>query len=252
MRVAAIVGICGLSFAACQMEPSTREAESGRGGASTATANSGVQAARLLVIDEDSIDNGNPPNFFSARDVNDDVAEIGVRAQLRFFRDNPGRTIVLHTGQVGDEGWLALKTIPESWAAAGGLPGYVGQPERNPEDPPPHGTGPGLGAPDANGDRESLLDKVPDVTPLRATGLRSLEGRDVCAVVYDSNIAINFNPLTGSLKGANLGTVAFKVLSVTESTASSLPEGEIMILSAIEVCRRPFVLLTDAEAPTPT
>lgn len=31
--------------------------------------------------------------------------------------------------------------------------------------------GPGLGGEDAGGDREALLDKVPDVTPLRATGL---------------------------------------------------------------------------------
>ena len=211
--------------------------------------------AVVLIIDEESIDNGNPPNFFTRRDVNDDVAEIGVRAQLRFFRDNPGKTITLHTGQVGDEGWFALKKVPESWAPAGGLAGYIGNPGANPEDPPPHGTGPGLGAPDANGDRESLLDKVPDVTPLRATGLKNLEGRDACAVVYDSNITINYDPLNASLKGANLGTVAFKVLSVTPLTgysSSSLPQVEIMILDAREACRRALLLLTDTEAPAPT
>ena len=35
----------------------------------------------------------------------------------------------------------------------------------------------------------------------------------VCAVVYDSNISINDGPLNASLKGANLGTVALRVLS---------------------------------------
>ena len=190
--------------------------------------------ALFLVIDEDSIDNGNPPNFFSDMDVNDHIADIGLRAQLPFFASNPGATIVLHTGQVGDEGWFALKTIPASWAAAGptadGLRNYLV-------------AGPGLGTPDANGDREALLDKVPDVTPLRATGLKLLEGQGVCAVVYDSDISINYDPLNGSLKGANLGIVAFEVISVTELTgfsSSSLPKVTVEILDAEEVCEGPL------------
>jgi len=73
----------------------------------------------FLVIDEESIDNGNPPNFFSDVDVNDDIADIGERAQLPFFAANVGQTIRLHTGEVGDEGWFALNTIPESWDDAG-------------------------------------------------------------------------------------------------------------------------------------
>ena len=207
----------------------------------------------VLIIDEDSIDNGNPPNFFSRRDVNDDVAEIGVRAQLRYFLKHPGTTITLHTGQMGDEGWFALTKVPASWAPAGGLAGYVGNSAANPEDPPPHGTGPGLGAPDANGDRESLLDKVPDVTPLRADGLKKLEGRQVCAVVYDGDIGINYGPLTGSLKGANLGTVAFEVVAVTPlmgASSSSLPQVKITILDARAICTKDrLVLFTDAPAP---
>lgn len=39
--------------------------------------------AKFLVIDEDSIDNGLRPNIFTAADVNDDIAEIGVRAEPR-------------------------------------------------------------------------------------------------------------------------------------------------------------------------
>src|SRR5207237_5898632 len=116
--------------------------------------------------------------------VNNDVAAVGVRAQLRFFRDQIGRTITLPAGAVGDEGWFALKTIPASWAQAGGAAGFVGNPAANPEDPAPQGTGPGLGAPDANGDRDSLLKAVPNVTPLRATALNNLIRRDGCAVVH--------------------------------------------------------------------
>jgi hypothetical protein len=208
----------------------------------------------VLIIDEESIDNGNPPNFFSPRDVNDDVAEIGIRAQLRYFAEHLGTTITLYTGQMGDEGWFALTEVPASWAPAGGLAGYVGNSAANPEDPPPHGTGPGLGAPDANGDRESLLDNVPDVTPLRAEGLKKLEGRQVCAVVYDANIGINYGPLTGNLKGANLGTVGFEVVSVTPlvgASSSSLPEVRITILDARVICTRDrLIVFTDAPKPT--
>lgn len=143
----------------------------------------------------------------------------------------------------GDEGWFALKTIPDSWATTGptsdGLRNYLL-------------AGPGLGTPDITGNRETLLDNIPDVTPLRATGLKMLEGRQVCAVVYDSDISINYGPLNGSLKGANLRTVAFKVLSVTALTgfsSSSLPQVEIEILDADGVCGGSLSLFTVAPEP---
>ena len=195
----------------------------------------------FLVIDEDSIDNGNPPNFFSDINVNDDIADIGVRDQLRFFADNTGLIITLHTGEVGDEGWFALKTIPNSWKKAGptsdGLRNYLF-------------AGPGLGS---EPDPEKHLDKIRGVTPLRATGLNLLLDKQVCAVVYDSDISINYQPLDGSLKGANLGIVAFEVISVMQLTgfsSSSLPEVEIEILDAEWICfEGPLQLLTDAPAP---
>jgi len=112
--------------------------------------------------------------------------------------------------------------------------------------------GPGLGTEDDDGDRESILDKIPDVTPLRFSGLKLLEGERVCAVVYDSDISINYDPLDGNLKGANLGTVAFEVLSVTtltDASSSSLPLVEVEILDAEEVCEGVFELFTDAPEP---
>lgn len=210
------------------------------------------QKAVFLVIDDESIDNGTAPNFFSDVEVNDHIAEIGVRSQVPYFAANVGSTITLQTGQVGDEGWFALKKTPDTWVAAGptpdGLRNYLGSPSL----PFPHNVGPGLGTPAPNGDREALLDKVADVTPLRAAGLKLLEGKRVCAVVYDSDIGIDYNPLTGSLRGANLGTVAFEVISVTPSTgfsSSSLPEVEIRILDSEEVCEGALTPFADAPEP---
>jgi len=203
----------------------------------------------FLVIDEDSIDNGIAPTFFEGDDVNEDDAEVGVRTQLPFFADNVGEMITLHTGEVGDEGWFALTKIPADWEA-GGVPGLT-----NFLLP-----GPGLGDESDELGPEDLLDKIPDVTPLRFTGLNDLVGRTVCAVVYDSDISINYDPLDGSLKGANLGTVAFEVNSVTavagtdDFSDSSLPKVEITILDAKNIdgdgaCEGPLALFTDAPAP---
>jgi hypothetical protein len=45
-----------------------------------------AEAAALLVIDKQSIDNGNPPNYFPEVDVNDQLAEVGQRR--RWLRPN--------------------------------------------------------------------------------------------------------------------------------------------------------------------
>jgi hypothetical protein len=209
-------------------------------------------ATELLVIDDDSIDNGTAPNFFQVRAVNDQIARIGLRTPLPAFDGaNVGRTYTLHTGSVGDEGWFALKTIPATWNAAGptadGKRNYFG----NPAQPFPHSVGAGLGrAPNP----ERFLDKIPDVAPLRATALAMLAERNapICAVVYDGDIGMNYGPINGSLKGANLGTVAFQVLSSTPQTgssASSLPAVTVRVLNPRNVCGK---LLLFEEAPVPT
>jgi hypothetical protein len=197
----------------------------------------------FLLIDEDSIDHATPPNFFSDVDVNADMAEIGLRERLLFFADHTGETLTLPTGAVGDEGWFALKTIPASWAAVGrtgeGLRNYL------------HAD-PGLGTPDRHGNPEALLAQIPDITPLRATGLRLLAGKQVCAVVYDQDVQVTYAPLTGSLQGATLGIVAFEILAVTESTASSpaaLPQVEIQLLDADRLCAKELALFLDAPEP---
>lgn len=197
----------------------------------------------VLLIDEDSIDNGNEPNGFSDTDVNDQIARVGLREQLRFFKNNVGKTIDLYTGQVGDEAWFALTAVPNTWINAG---------------PTGNGTenflapGPGLGAPNIDDDREVLLDEIKGITPLRATGLKMLEGKKVLAVVYDSDISINYSPLEGNLKGDNLGVVAFEVLDVRKrenSSSSSLPIVSIRILDSDEVSKWKKVLFSNPPVP---
>ena len=202
----------------------------------------------FLIIDEDGIDNGLRPNFFSAKDVNDQIAKLGQRKELRWFDLHPGDEIVLWTGQMGDEGWFAPKFIPESWAAADndldsddGLRNFLGLP-----------VAPGLGA--GPGDKEKYLDKIPDVTPLRAEGLEMLEGRLICAVVYDSDISINYSPLNGSLKGATLGIVAFTVKldgvnQLFGQSSSTLPAVTLIVEDADEVCAGDQELFLDAPVP---
>ncbi|MCP9200973.1 hypothetical protein MKO06_13725 [Gramella sp. GC03-9] len=195
----------------------------------------------FLLIDEDAIDNGNEPNNFSETDVNDNIAEIGQRAILDYFQDNIGETIDLYSGQVGDEGFFAPSTIPDSWISAGptnsGLQNYLTP-------------GPGLGA--EGDDPEVLLDEIPDVIPLRATGLKMLEGETVYVVVYDSDISINYDPIEANLQGDNLGIVAFDVLSVTERTngsSSDLPVISIRIRDAEEIGQLNLGLFSNAPVP---
>ena len=199
----------------------------------------------FLIIDEDGIDNGLRPNFFSAKDVNDQIAKLGQRKELRWFDLHPGDEIVLWTGQMGDEGWFAPKFIPQSWEDTGptddGLRNFLGLP-----------VGPGLGA--GPGDKEKYLDKIPDVTPLRAEGLEMLEGRLICAVVYDSDISINYSPLNGSLKGATLGIVAFTVKldgvnQLFGQSSSTLPAVTLIVEDADEVCAGDQELFLDAPVP---
>lgn len=212
--------------------------ENGPGGVSNDT-----ETPVFIVIDEESVDNGGEPNDFSDIDVNDNRADLGQRDQLRYFRDNVGRTIELNTGEVGDEGWFALREIPNSWINTG---------------PTGNGAqnfaiaGPRLGAPYPDDDREVLLDKIPNVTPLRATGLTMLIGQTVFAVVYDSDVSINYSPLLGSLKGENLGVVALRVVDVRErvdGSTGSLPRVTVEIVDATTIDRSDLYLFSNAPVP---
>jgi hypothetical protein len=87
---------------------------------------------------------------------------------------------------------------------------------------------------------QSRLDKIPAVMPLRALGLDALVGKNVCAVVYDSDISINYDKSTfpftsGNLQGETLGIVAFTVNVTTTLngfSSSTLPQVTLTIRDA--------------------
>ncbi|MCB7480742.1 hypothetical protein [Christiangramia sediminis] len=229
-----------LSFSSCSDDDNNRNGDDGEPNEENGDAFDNSEIVFLL-IDEDAIDNGNEPNNFSETDVNDNIADIGQRQTLKYFQDNIGRVIDLYSGQVGDEAWFALKSIPDSWITTGptsnGLQNYLTP-------------GPGLGAP--GDDREVLLDEIPNVTPLRAAGLKMLEGETVYAVVYDSDISINYDPIEGNLQGDNLGIVAFDVIDVTarnDGSSSDLPRVTIRIRNAIEIAEMNLALFSNAPVP---
>jgi hypothetical protein len=173
-----------------------------------------VQDLCLVIIDEDGIDNdmrtieqaaashGITPD----RLVNDDrPTEVG-NPPLRWNELFPGDIVKLPTGEVEDEGWFALPEriryaddrrttlTDQQWFQAfiaGTLP-------------------------------QHLLDKVRDVMPLRNQELVQLIGRTCVAVVYDSDISMNYTPINANLQGGRYGLFTFTVLAV--EVAGSLPE----------------------------
>jgi hypothetical protein len=198
-------------------------------------------SAVLLVLDADAIAVGQPPNSFAETDINKDVADVGLRDRLPYFVRHVGDQIMLPGGQAGHEGWFALTSVPDTWQSAQGA-----------------GDGPqrfvlagsGLGSPDVNDDRQSLLDNVAGVTPLRASGLQTLIGRHVCGVVYAAKISWTQDASGTSLRGATLGLVAFSVAAVGGGDAAEPPSVEIEILDAAQTCSGALTLMSDAPNPS--
>lgn len=225
----------------------------------------GSEQPLFLIIDEDALDNGrhfnnsggqitpSGPQFFSDWDVNDDIASETQRSVLRYFQSNIGQTITLMSGETGDEGWFAPNCIPAKWISSysymdntcltgseqqTAIMNYLG----------------------INGTSaipsQQRLDKIPDVRPLRALGLNRLIGKVVYAVVYDSDVSINYDlgsPLgvNGNLQGETLGIVVFRVNEVrtlNNFSSSTLPEVQITILNASSFGNSNFGLLN---APIP-
>ncbi len=159
---------------------------------------------------------------------NDDIANPGVRVVL-FTRPNnitPYEGLELPTGQVGDEGLFWFTAEDPQVSLQNGATFTTGE------------------FIFAEGDAadENNLDKIAGVAPLRFDDIYNLEGASICAVVYDSDISINYDPLHGNLKGATLGLTAFDVTSVRPHPAggSYLPLITITLLTAddcLEVCR---------------
>jgi hypothetical protein len=182
--------------------------------------------AALLVLDEESL-SGKP---FKGK------AGERERGVLPYFAEHVGETLTVKTGQSGDEGWYAPNCIPAKWVGGSSNACLEGAQRETAID---NFFG-------ANGSSavpsQSRLDKIPAVMPLRALGLTSLIGEDVCAVVYESDVSVNYNtssfPFTdANLQGKALGVVAFRVDAVTwaKKSSSTLPQMTLTILDA-SVC----------------
>lgn len=161
-------------------------------------------AGCLIIIDEDGIDNDMftieqaawghdvEPDYL----INDDrPTEVG-NPPLRWNTLFPGDIVLLPTGEVDDEGWFAL---PEDtpWSVADFAAGTVPQDQ---------------------------LDKINDVMPIRNQDLVSMIGRTCTAVVYDSDISMNYDPINANLQGARYGLFTFTLLAV--EVPGDLPEAQ--------------------------
>ena len=215
-----------------------------------AVSSAGASIPTLLLIDEDCLDNGALAIEELASNglcgggdpavcVNDPLANPGVRDPLNLPPGTiigngvPGGTIApLYTGQLFEEAWFFVPTIPQSWVDAGpttdGAFNYF------------VATADGFGM---NG--EFLLDKIPDVEPLQTAELQALVGETFCAVVYDSDVSMNYDPQEGNLQGGTLGILALKVLHVGEPNGEVLPDITIEILDS-SVCAMGAVQTTSA------
>jgi hypothetical protein len=132
--------------------------------------------------------------------INDDSpTEVG-NPPLKWSDLFAGDIVKLPTGQVDDEGFFSLPTNPVgkngSFTVADFIAGTVPQAD---------------------------LDEVQDVMPLRNQDLVDLVGRCFVAVVYDSDISINYEPLEANLQGGRLGLFYFTVLAV--EVAGPQPSG---------------------------
>ena len=194
----------------------------------------------LVLLDPTAFDYGPAPHLIPSEVANELIGNVGLRDRIPFFATRVGDSVTLPGGDAtGNDGWFALRSVPSSWdsdpGAADGVENYWL-------------AGPGLGSPDEDGNRITMLSDVPDVVPLRASGLGALPGRTVCAIVYDHDLLVVSGDVPhANLAGSTLGVAAFEVIAV--DTSGDSPAVTIRVLNAKDSCGdtiAPFV-----EAPNP-
>lgn len=201
-----------------------------------------IDQTLLVVLDRDALRPGR--DRFSESDLSCSRKSAGNRATLEWFSRNIGQELTLSAGEVGNEGWFAFSSVRIAWKSAGpdhedGLRNFVD-------------AGAGLGSPDKSGKKDGLLEKVPGLVPLRATGLARLEGRSVCALALDGDVRMAYAPPVGDLRGPYLGKAAFMVLAVDDKAGRSrgeLPQLRVRVLDADAVCAEPLSKFEEAPLP---
>jgi hypothetical protein len=190
----------------------------------------------LLLLDRSAIDYGPDPHAIPAQAANVDIADIGLRDQLPYFAARVATSVTLPGGAAESPGWFAVRTVPGGWASDAGLTDgldnfFV--------------AGPGLGSPDAAGQRASGLIAVPEVAALSAFDLAALAGRHVCAVVFAGEVVPG---ATTDLSGPTLGTIAFSVTGSTDS-GTPWPSLTVDVLDVRQTCGG--ALVTAGVTPSP-
>ena len=75
---------------------------------------------------------------------------------------------------------------------------------------------------------------------MRTEGLDLLLGQTVCALVYESDLSIDYDPLEGDLQGDTRGILAFDVVGVGVGDPDDddfvLPTLTIQVVDAVETC----------------
>ena len=201
-----------------------------------ATSAGAQEAATVVLLDRNAIAVNVAPANFTAADINVPIADVGVRDALPYFNARPGKPLTLPGGVIGHEGWIAVSGVPAAWVPnteVDGLENFIW-------------AGPGLGSPDAGGNRTSLLVSPTSLVPLGATGLQQLVGRTICAVAFRDELPRLEN--TVSLTGPTLGLLAFTVEAMNGGTATTLPFVDITIQDTREVCGGALVPMADAPA----
>lgn len=74
---------------------------------------------------------------------------------------------------------------------------------------------------------------------MRGANIQALQGRVVCAVVYQGDLSPG--PANADLSGKTLGLVAFKIISVL-SGGDSQTNVEVQILDTVDVCQGEMAL----------
>jgi hypothetical protein len=170
-----------------------------------------IKAAKALNVKPDKLINENKP-----------LEKNNISLLWNTIPDGPGDIVRLPTGQVSDEGWFMLP--PEIQ--------YYGKTFTNQEAINLFGgtTGSPNGAvvndamwfANFNILPQQYLDKIFDVQPLRDHDIANMIGMKCTALVWDSDISMNYNNRrSANLQGARLGFFTFTILDVVNPQAAA-------------------------------
>jgi len=232
----------------------------------------GYEQSAFLLIDDETFARGikyhrtggnvvSTSSFWTAADLGS--GSDGKRSELPYARANRGHTITLVTGAVNVRGsssgrgssrssaeaWFAPQCIPAAWL--GRPPSIAGDCLEGVERDEAlrnfilMGTTPWSGASPSIPVDSADLEQVEGILPLRARGLAGLQGKPVCAVVYDGDLEAGYSAekagAATALDNETLGLVAFEVTAVRTRTCAGsntwcLPEVSVKLVDPAGPC----------------